>query len=315
MAHVRLEREVGGRTLVLETGKLGKLASGSAVLRLGESIVFVAAVDGPVLPGLDFVPLTMDYREKPSAAGKIPGGFFKREGRPTTKEILTMRCMDRPIRPLFVDGYKGDVQVQAMVLSADQENDPDILAINGASAALHVSDIPFHGPLGAVRVGFVGGKLVINPTHSERKTSLLDLVVAGTKDAVTMVEAGAKEVPEDVEGKSLAPVLRGEATKVRDSIFTAYRDVQRSVRDERWHLIRYPHINRTQLFDLQNDPHETKDLAGDPKHAERITELMGLLQRWQRELGDDVALTSAQPRDPTFVPPMEGKKRAKKQKQ
>jgi polyribonucleotide nucleotidyltransferase len=205
---VRLEREVGGRTLVLETGKLGKLASGSVVLRLGETIVFVAAVDGPVRPGLDFFPLTMDYREKPSAAGKIPGGFFKREGRPTTKEILTMRCMDRPVRPLFVDGYKGDVQVQAMVLSADQENDPDVLAVNGASAALHVSDIPFLGPLGAVRVGYVGGKLVINPTHSERKSSLLDLIVAGTKDAVTMVEAGAKEISEE---KMLEAISFGHA--------------------------------------------------------------------------------------------------------
>ena len=208
MAHTRLEREVGGRTLVLETGKLGKLANGAVVLRLGESIVFVAAVDGPVRPGLDFFPLTMDYREKPSAAGKIPGGFFKREGRPTTKEILTMRCMDRPIRPLFADGYKGDVQIQAMVLSADQENDPDVLAVNGASAALHVSDIPFHGPLGAVRVGFVGGKLIINPTHSERKSSLLDLVVAGTKDAVTMVEAGAKELSEE---KMLEAIAFGHA--------------------------------------------------------------------------------------------------------
>jgi polyribonucleotide nucleotidyltransferase len=197
VAHVIKEREVGGKKVVMETGKLGKLASGAVTVRIGDTIVFTAAVDGPVRPGLDFFPLTMDYREKTSAAGKIPGGFFKREGRPTTKEILTMRCMDRPIRPLFPEGYKGDVQIQAMVLSADTENDPDILGVNGASASLHVSDIPFHGPVGAVRVGFVGGNLVINPTHSERKTSLLDLIVAGTKDAVTMVEAGAKELSEE----------------------------------------------------------------------------------------------------------------------
>jgi polyribonucleotide nucleotidyltransferase len=197
VAHVIKERVIGGKKITFETGKLGKLASGSVVVRIGDTIVFTAAVDGPVRPGLDFFPLTMDYREKPSAVGRIPGGFFKREGRPTTKEILTMRCMDRPIRPLFADGYKGDVQIQAMVLSADTENDPDILGVNGASASLHVSDIPFHGPVGAVRVGFVGGHLVINPTHSERKTSLLDLVVAGTKDAVTMVEAGAKELSEE----------------------------------------------------------------------------------------------------------------------
>jgi polyribonucleotide nucleotidyltransferase len=191
------EREIGGKKVVLETGKMGKLASGAVTLRIGDTIVFTAAVDGPVRPGLDFFPLTMDYREKTSAAGKIPGGFFKREGRPTTKEILTMRCMDRPIRPLFPEGYKGDVQIQALVLSADTENDPDILGVNGASASLHVSDIPFHGPVGAVRVGYVGGHFVINPTHSERKTSLLDLIVAGTKDAVTMVEAGAKELSEE----------------------------------------------------------------------------------------------------------------------
>jgi len=197
VAHVIKERVVGGKKITFETGKLGKLASGSVVIRLGDTIVFTAAVDGPVRPGLDFFPMTMDYREKPSAVGRIPGGFFKREGRPTTKEILTMRCMDRPIRPLFPDGYKGDVQIQAMVLSADTENDPDILGVNGASASLHVSDIPFHGPVGAVRVGFSGGHFILNPTHSERKTSLLDLVVAGTKDAVTMVEAGAKELSEE----------------------------------------------------------------------------------------------------------------------
>jgi polyribonucleotide nucleotidyltransferase len=206
VAYVKKEREIGGKKVTFETGKLGKLASGSVTMRIGDTIVFTAAVDGPVRPGLDFFPLTMDYREKPSAAGKIPGGFFKREGRPTTKEILTMRCMDRPLRPLFVEGYKGDVQVQAIVLSADTENDPDILGVNGASAALHVSDIPFHGPVGAVRVGMVGGNFVLNPTHSERKTSLLDLIVAGTKDAVTMVEAGAKELTED---KMLAAIEFG----------------------------------------------------------------------------------------------------------
>ncbi len=197
MAHVVRERVIGGKRLVMETGKLGKLANGSVMMRLGDTIVFTAAVDGPVRPGLDFFPLTMDYREKPSAAGKIPGGFFKREGRPTTKEILTMRCMDRPVRPLFPDGYRGDVQVQALVLSADTDNDPDVLGVNGASAALHVSDIPFLGPVGAVRVGYAGGHLVLNPTHAERKASLLDLIVAGTKDAVTMVEAGAKELSEE----------------------------------------------------------------------------------------------------------------------
>ncbi len=208
MKVVKKEREIGGKKFSIETGKMGKLANGSAVLRIGDTIVFTAAVDGPVRPGLDFFPMTMDYREKPSAAGKIPGGFFKREGRPTTKEILTMRCMDRPIRPLFPEGYLADVQIQAMVLSADLDNDPDILGVNGASAALHISDIPFDGPLGAVRVGYIGGHFVVNPTHAERKSSLLDLVVAGTKDAVTMVEAGAKELS---ESKMIEAIAFGHA--------------------------------------------------------------------------------------------------------
>ncbi len=197
MALVIKEREIGGKKFSIETGRMGKLANGAVVVRLGDTMVFTAAVDGPCREGIDFFPMTMDYREKTAAAGKIPGGFFKREGRPTTKEILTMRCMDRPIRPLFQEGYRADVQIQAMVLSADPLNDPDILAVNGASAALHISDIPFVGPLGAVRVGLVGGQLVINPTHAERQSSVLDLIVAGTKDGVTMVEAGAKEISEE----------------------------------------------------------------------------------------------------------------------
>jgi len=205
---VKKEREIGGKRVSIETGRMGRLANGAAVLRIGDTMVFVAAVDGPAREGIDFFPLTMDYREKTSAAGKIPGGFFKREGRPTTKEILTMRCMDRPIRPLFPEGYRKEVQIQALVLSADPMNDPDVLAVNGASLALALSDIPFQGPLGAVRVGFVGGALVVNPTHAERKTSLLDLIVAGTKDAVTMVEAGAKEVSEE---KMLEAIRFGHA--------------------------------------------------------------------------------------------------------
>lgn len=220
MPYAKKEREIGGKKFSIETGKMGKLTNGAAVLRIGDTIVFTAAVDGPARAGLDFFPLTMDYREKTSAAGKIPGGFFKREGRPTTKEILTMRAMDRPIRPLFAEGYRADVQIQAMVLSADTENDPDILGINGASASLHVSDIPFLGPLGAVRVGYVGGKFVLNPTHSERKSSLLDLIVAGTKDAVTMVEAGAKEVSEEkiLEAIAFGHRAIGEICDMQDEL-------------------------------------------------------------------------------------------------
>jgi polyribonucleotide nucleotidyltransferase len=225
------QRTIGGQALSIETGRMGKLANGAVVVRLGDTMVFVAAVDGPAREGIDFFPLTMDYREKPSAAGKIPGGFFKREGRPTTKEILTMRCMDRPIRPLFPDAYRKEVQIQAVVLSADPLHDPDVLAVTGASAALHLSDIPFDGPLGAVRVGYCGGQFVLNPTHEQRKSSLLDLVVAGTKDAVTMVEAGAKELPEDkmIEAIKFGHAAVQEICALQDELKAAFGAVTKQV--------------------------------------------------------------------------------------
>ena len=194
----RVEREIGGRIISVESGKMGKQAGGAAVVRYGDTVVFCAAVGGNTPPDVDFFPLTMDYREKIYAAGKIPGGFFKREGRPTTKEILTMRLMARPIRPLFPDGYRREVAVSSLVLSADRDNDPDILAMIGASAALTLSEIPFLGPTGAVRIGMdPNGEFIINPTYKQISEGLLDLVVAGTKDAVTTVESGAKELPEE----------------------------------------------------------------------------------------------------------------------
>ena len=199
MTHHSVELEVGGRILRIETGKMARQASGSAVVRCGDTLVLVAAVAQEIVKDLGFFPLTIDYRERTSAAGKFPGGFFKREGRPTTKEIITMRLIDRPVRPLFPEYWKThEVQIQATVLAADQEVDPDICAMVGASAALAVSDIPFQGPLGAVRIGRIGGQLVVNPSSSQQVESDLDLVVAGTAEALTMVEAGAKEVPESV---------------------------------------------------------------------------------------------------------------------
>lgn len=195
----RVKRHVGDKEIIIETGKMAKQASGSVTVQVGGTMVFVAATSAPLEnSSTDFFPLTVDYREKTYAAGKFPGGFFKREGRPTTKEILTMRLMDRPIRPLFPKGFKADVSIQSMVLSADLEAcDPDILAINGASAALAISDVPFDGPLGAVRVARIDGKFVINPARSELENSTIDLVVAGTREAVCMVESSAKEVSED----------------------------------------------------------------------------------------------------------------------
>src|SRR5690349_10504764 len=194
----RVETTIGGRTLSLETGRVAEQAGGAVLARYGETVLLAAATtSASPREGIDFFPLTVDVEERLYAAGKIPGGFIKREGRPTEHSILASRLVDRPIRPLFPKGYRNDVQVVITVLSADMENDSDILGIVGASAALTLSDIPFAGPVGGVRVGHIDGKIVINPTETELKTSRLDLTVAGSADAVVMVEAGADELPED----------------------------------------------------------------------------------------------------------------------
>ena len=193
----RREIQVGSRSITLETGKLAKQADGAVVVRSGDTVVLVTACRAPsAREGIDFLPLTVDYREYTYASGRIPGGFFKREGKPTEKEVLTSRLIDRPIRPLFAPGWRYETQVIALLLSADTDNDSDVLAITGASAALAVSSIPFQKTIAGVRVGMVGGQFVINPTFAQRKESTLDLVVAGTKDGIVMVEAGAKEVSE-----------------------------------------------------------------------------------------------------------------------
>src|SRR4029077_10972130 len=188
---------VGDKQIIIETGKLAKQADGSVTVQLGETIVLVAAVGAvKAKEGQDFFPLPVDYREKAAAAGKFPGGYFKREGRPTEKEILTSRLIDRPIRPLFPKGWYNQVQVQSIVLSADGENDPDMLALVGASAALMVSDIPWAGPLGAVRVGRVTGQFIANPTHTQMVESDLDLVYVGNETDLVMFEGSAEEIPE-----------------------------------------------------------------------------------------------------------------------
>jgi polyribonucleotide nucleotidyltransferase len=193
----KITAQVGDKQIIIETGKLAKQADGAVTVRLGETIVIVAAVAATkAKEGQDFFPLTVDYREKAAAAGKFPGGYFKREGRPTEKEILTCRLTDRPIRPLFPKGWYNEVQVQTVLLSADGDNDPDILSIVGASAALMVSDIPWDGPLGAVRVGRINGKFIANPTHAEKVDSDLDLVYVGNATDVVMYEGAAKEITE-----------------------------------------------------------------------------------------------------------------------
>jgi len=196
MSH-KITAAIGDKQITIETGKLAKQADGAVTVQLGETIVIVAAVAATkAKEGQDFFPLTVDYREKAAAAGKFPGGYFKREGRPTEKEILTCRLTDRPIRPLFPKGCYNEVQVQTVVLSADGENDPDILSIVGASAALMVSDIPWAGPLGAVRVGRIAGKFIANPTHAEQAESDLDLVYVGNDKDIVMYEGSAKEITE-----------------------------------------------------------------------------------------------------------------------
>ncbi|MGH7931226.1 MAG: polyribonucleotide nucleotidyltransferase, partial [Candidatus Binatia bacterium] len=214
----KIELDFHGRPLTIEVGRVAKQADGAAWVCYGETVVLVTAVAARELKlETDFFPLTVDYQEKTFAAGKIPGGFFKREGRASEKEILTCRLIDRSIRPLFTEGLRCETQVIATVLSADRENDPDVVAMLGASAALHVSDIPFNGPVAGVRVGRVDGKWVINPTQSELQESDTDIFLSGSKDAIVMVEGGAHMVPEDeiLEGlfaghRAIQPLLEAQ---------------------------------------------------------------------------------------------------------
>src|SRR5579872_333245 len=188
----------GGKRLEFETDRLAKQAPGAALVRMGDNVVLATAVAAAEpRAGQDFFPLTVDYREYTYAGGRIPGRFIKREGRPSEREILTARQIDRPIRPLFPENFKNETQVIVLVLSADSENDPDVSAINAASAALALSDLPFAGPVGAIRVGLVGGNMVANPNYAEMRESQLNIIVVGTKDGIVMIESGAKEVTED----------------------------------------------------------------------------------------------------------------------
>jgi polyribonucleotide nucleotidyltransferase len=226
----RVEMDLAGRTLSLETGLIAQLADGAVVVRYGDTTVLSTA-GGEQKPNdsVDFFPLTVDYEERMYAAGKIPGGFIKREGRPTEAAVLAARLTDRPIRPLFPKGYKSEVQIISTIMSADQENDPDVLSIIGASAALTISPIPFDGPVGAARVGYVNGEIVVNPTNSVLAESSLDMVVAGTADAIMMVEGEAEQVGEDV---LLAGIERAHEEIKR--IVALQLDLQVQVGKEKW---------------------------------------------------------------------------------
>ena len=202
--YLRESIKVGDKELSVETGKIAKQADGSVVVSYGDTMVLVTAVSGhSPREGLDFFPLTVEYRESSYSAGRIPGNYFRREGRPNEKEVLTCRLIDRPVRPLFPDGYRNETQIVGTVISADADNDPDVIAITGASCALYLSDIPFHNPIAGVRIGLVDGKYIINPTYDQRRDSQLNLVVAGTEEAIVMVEAGALEVAEKIMVEAL----------------------------------------------------------------------------------------------------------------
>ncbi|HEY2882753.1 MAG TPA: polyribonucleotide nucleotidyltransferase [Pirellulales bacterium] len=206
---VKVEKQIGASIFSIETGYLAKQAAGSCLVRYGETVVLAALASGPPrMAGSDFFPLTCDYRERTAAAGKFPGGFLKREGRPTMKETLTARLMDRPIRPLFPAGFYDEVQIQAFVLASDRQNDGDVLAMNAASAALCVSPLPFQGPIGSVRLGMIDGKFIPFPTHDELEGSELDLIVSGSRDAVLMIEGFAREMPEEQMAAALAEAHR-----------------------------------------------------------------------------------------------------------
>ncbi|HEY9232755.1 MAG TPA: polyribonucleotide nucleotidyltransferase, partial [Blastocatellia bacterium] len=195
--------QLGGLDFTIETGKVAKQADGAVIVRYGDTMVLVSAVGSRPRPDIDFFPLTVEYREYGYAAGRIPGNYFRREGRPSEKETLTSRLIDRPLRPLFREGYRDDTQVIALVLSADENYDSDVLAITGASAALYLSDIPFENPVAGVRVGLIEDRFIVNPTYDQTRASQLNLIVAGSEEAITMVEAGAKEVTEDVMVEAL----------------------------------------------------------------------------------------------------------------
>jgi polyribonucleotide nucleotidyltransferase len=275
----------GGKTISFETGKLAKQAHGSVVVRVGDNVVLATATANPdPREGIDFFPLTVDYREYTYAGGRIPGGFIKREGRPSEREILTSRQIDRPVRPLSEDGFKCETQVIAFVLSADNENDPDVLGINGASAALTISDIPFLGPIGAVRVGLVNGGFVVNPTYAEMRESLLNIMVVGTADGIVMIESGAKEVKEE----TVVDAIEFAHTEIK-KICAAIGDL-RSKAGKPKRKVTPPEFDQAYFDDLKhrigNDLTDRLDTEKHPK-AESATLIKELKKELQASIPED----------------------------
>ena len=254
-----VEFSLAGRPLRMETAKIARQASGASTIRYADTVVFAAAVHGEPLPDASFLPLTVDYREKMYAAGKYPGGFFKREGRPTTQEVLTMRMVDRPIRPLFPKGYTNQTSITTMVLSYDQENNPDVLAVNAASCALFLAGIPFNGPIGCVRIGRIGSDFVVNPTRSQMERSSLNLVVCGTDEKIVMIEGDADEVSPDV----LVSAIRFAKEPIR-RIIDAQRNLAKKVGVEEADYTTTTYDQniykelRTEYYDILKEKHFTR---------------------------------------------------------
>ncbi|MDY6846301.1 MAG: polyribonucleotide nucleotidyltransferase [Chloroflexota bacterium] len=293
--------KLGDKDIIIETGKLAGQAGGAVTIRQGDSLVFCAATMGGVREGLDFFPLTVDYEERMYAGGRIPGSFFRREGRPRGEAVLTARMTDRPIRPLFPDGMRNEVQVLLMSFSADEENPLDILSINAASASLMISDIPWAGPIGAVRIGYIESELVVNPSFSELEESKLDLVVAGTKEAIAMVECGADEVSEkvmvealDLAHKSIQPILEVQEQMARE-IGKEKREVQTVVTDENL-INQIKDEIKDRLLEIVNKPYSKDNLYGgiselkdtiikemSSNKADELTEAE--LKEWKKGIG------------------------------
>ncbi len=200
---IRVEKQIGDSVLSFETGVWAKQAAASVIAQYGDTVVLNAVTNGPSRPGIDFFALTCDYRERQAAAGKFPGGFIKREGRPTTKETLTSRLIDRPLRPMFTPGFMDEVQIQAIVIASDRQHDSDVVAMNGSAAAALISPLPFHDPVASVRLGRLDGKWIVFPTNDELEESELDLIVSGTEEAVTMIEGFAREMPESLMAEAI----------------------------------------------------------------------------------------------------------------
>ncbi|MFB3126298.1 MAG: polyribonucleotide nucleotidyltransferase, partial [Candidatus Acidiferrales bacterium] len=274
--------DIGGRPLTIETGRLAKQANGSVQVRFGDTVVLVTAcIQTEPRQGLDFFPLTCEYREYQYAAGRIPGGFFKREGRPSEKEIVTCRLMDRPLRPLFPKGFRNETQVIAMVLSADTDNDPDVIALVGASAAFYISDIPFYTPIASVRVGLVDGALVANPTYAQQENSLLNIVVAGSKEAIVMVEAGAAEVSEE----TILDALQFAHEQIR-KIVAGIEELHGQIQPKKWEVAG-PEVNQEYYQQIASQyGQRLADACTTEKHSKK--ESHQLVTALKKELAESI---------------------------